>query len=213
MIVVLAGASGAGKSTIGELLRERFGVNLKPVISYTTRERREGDPPGEYANISSEKFERIKRAGKFIWSVFISGNWYGTMFMSLDETKLEPDSVGTLHIHAKMTGLKVVPFYIVSPSVLEIRRRLENRFRQEREKKIAKMRADGVSELDIWEWLKQQKPKDEAALEGRIQDCLKWDELALESKIPYVFVRNNMADMGQQAAATVATEIVERMSA
>ena len=143
--------------------------------------------------------------------------------MSLDETKLEPDtiflmilepdSVGTLHVHAKRMGLKVAPFYIISPSVLEIRRRLENRAREERDKKIAKMRAQSRSESDIWEWLKQQRPKDKAALEGRIQDCLKWDERALESKIPYVFVRNDMADLGQRAAATITTEIVQRISA
>ena len=223
MIVVLAGASGAGKSTIGELLRERFGVNLKPVVSITTREPRDADPPGEYTYVSLEEFERMKQEGKLIWWVFISGNWYGTMFSSLEETKLEPntiflmilepDSVGTLHIHTKKMGLKIIPFYIISPSVLEIRRRLENRAREEREKKIAKMRDQSRSESDIWEWLKQQRPKDEAALERRLLDCLNWDERALESKIPYVFIRNDMADLGQQAAATVATEIVQRMAA
>ena len=109
MIVVLAGASGAGKSTIGELLRERFGFNLKPVVSITTREPRDADPPGEYTYVSLEEFERMKQEGKLIWWVFISGNWYGTMFSSLEETKLEPNTiflmildpvrVGTLNIH------------------------------------------------------------------------------------------------------------------
>lgn len=223
MIVVLAGASGAGKSTIGEWLRKRFGVNLKPVVSYTTREPRDGDPPGEYAYVSVEEFKRMRQAGKFIWSVFISGNWYGTMFESLEETNrepdaiflmvLEPDSVGTLHINAKRMGLKIVPFYIISPSVEELRWRLQNRARQEREKKMAKMRADGVPESEIWAWLKDKAVKDQDALDGRMRDCLKWDDRALESKIPYVFVRNDMADLGQKAAATVATEIVERISA
>ena len=67
--------------------------------------------------------------------------------------------------------------------------------------------------MDVWEWLKQQRLKNQAALERRLLDCLNWDERALESKIPYVFIRNDMADLGQQAVTTVATEIVQRMAA
>ena len=223
MIVVLAGASGAGKSTIGEWLRKRFGGVLKPVISITTREPRDADSPGEYTHVSVEEFQRMKNAGEFIWDVCPHGtDYYGTLFRSLEETKLkpdsiflmvlEPDSVGTLHVHAKRVGLKIVPFYIVSPSLEELHWRLVNRARQEREKKVAKMRADGIPEPEIWLWLKDKAAKDRVALEGRIQDCLKWDDRARESKIPYVFVRNDMADLGQEAAATVATEIVEKMN-
>lgn len=224
MIVVLAGASGAGKSTIGEWLRKSFGVNLKPVVSYTTRERKDSDPPGEYAYVSREEFKKMKQAGKFMWDVCPHGtDYYGTMFESLEETNrepdsiflmvLEPDSVGTLHIHAKRMDLKVVPFYIVSPSVEELRWRLQHRARQEREKKMAKMRADGVTEPKIWVWLKDEALKDRRVIEGRIRDCLKWDERALESKIPYVFVRNDLDNTGEVAGATVANEIVERTTA
>ena len=223
MIVTLAGASGAGKSTIGELLRKRFGDALKPVVSITTREPKDSDPSGEYTYVSVEEFQRMKSAEEFIWDVCPHGtDYYGTLFRSLEETKLEPDtiflmilepdSVGTLHIHAERMDLKIVPFYIVSPSLEDLHWRLVNRARQEREKKTAKMRADGIPEPELWLWLRDKAAKDRVALEGRIQDCLKWDDRALKSKIPYVFVRNNMADLGQQAAATIATEIVEKMS-
>ena len=224
MIVVLAGASGAGKSTIGAWLRKRFGDALKPVVSITTRVLRDTEPSGEYLRVPDEEFEKMKQAGKFIWDVCPFGtDKYGTLFQSLEETKLEPntislmilepDSVGTLHIHKERMGLKIAPFYVISPSVEELRRRLEIRFRQERDKKIAKMRAQSRLESDIWEWLKQQRPKDQDALERRLQDCLKWDERALEAKIPYIFIRNDLDDNGQKAAATVATEIIERIMA
>ncbi|MBI2068585.1 MAG: hypothetical protein HYT67_00550 [Candidatus Yanofskybacteria bacterium] len=224
MIFTLTGASGAGKSTIGELLRKRFGDILKPVISVTTREPRDADPSGEYAYVSVEEFQKMKCAGEFIWDACPHRtDYYGTLFRSLEETNnepntiflmvLEPDSVGTLHLKGKKMDLKIHSFYIVSPSLEDLHWRLVNRARQEREKKMRKMRADGVPEPEIWLWLKDKAVKDRVALKGRIQDCLKWDDRALRSKIPYVFVRNNMADLGQEAAATVAAEIVERMSA
>ncbi len=223
MIVVLTGVSGAGKSTVGEWLRKRFGDTLKPVISVTTRAPRDDDPLGEYAYVSMEQFQRTKAEGKFIWSVCPFGtDWYGTLFESLEETKLkpntvfllilEPDSVGTLHIHAERMGLEVVYFYIVAPSAEELYRRLEDRTRRERNKKYRKILLQGRSS-DAWEWLVEQRKKDAITVERRIRDCQKWDERALESKIPYMFVRNDLDDTGAIAAATIATEIVERMSA
>ncbi len=191
MIVTLSGASGAGKSTIGEWLRQRFGVSLKPVVSYTTREPRDADPSGEYAYVSSEEFERMKANKEFLWSVFVHGIHFGTTLRSFEETKrepdaiflmiLEPDSVGTLHIHAKRMGLKIVPFYILPPSISELRRRLEKR-------------GDTAG-----------------VIEKRIDDCLKWDAQALTSGIPYTFVRNDLDDTGRLAATIITREISERM--
>src|SRR3989344_7223125 len=81
MIVTLAGTSGAGKSTVGEWLRKRFGNILKPVVSITTREPKNSDPPGEYAYVSVEEFQRMKSAGEFIWDVCPHGtDYYGTLF-------------------------------------------------------------------------------------------------------------------------------------
>ena len=224
MIVVLTGASGAGKSTIGELLRKRFGSNLKPVVSYTTRERKDSDPPGEYVYVSRDEFDRMKRAGEFIWDVCPHGtDYYGTLFSSLEETNqepntiflmiLEPDSVGTLYIHKDRMGLKIAPFHIISPPVEELRRRLENRAKLDREKKVAMMRVHGIPEPDIWEWLKDKAAKDRVVMEGRIHDCLKWDERASKSKIPYVFVNYDMAYLGEEAVKIVVDEIVNRISA
>ena len=194
MIVTLTGASAAGKSTVGKWLRKRFGDILKPVVSITTREPRESDPPGEYKYISVEEFQKMKHAGKFIWDVCPYGtDRYGTLFQSLQETEREPDSVflmvleldsvGTLHLHAKKMGLNVHSFYVVSPPEKELRRRLTER---------------------------GDKPED---IERRIKESAKWDDRALRSGIPYVFIRNDLDNTGEIAAATIATEIVHRMSA
>ncbi len=224
MIVTLTGGSGSEKSTVGEWLRKRLDDALKPVISITTRERREADPQGEYAYVSREEFARLKREGKFIWDVCPYGtDLYGTMYDSLKETNSEPDTiflmileqdaVRTLYLHAERLGLKIASYYILSPPEDELRRRLEKRARHERDKKVSKMRAGGQPEPDIWEWLVQQRGTDQVELEGRIAGSRAWDARALESVIPYTFVRNDQDDTGLIAAATIATEIVERMSA
>ena len=194
MIVTLTGGSGAGKSTIGEWLRKTFRARLKPVVSITTRRPRDTDPPGEYEYMSKEKFLETKRAGRFIWDVCPYGtDLYGTMYESLKAADDEPDaiflmvlelaSVRKLHIHAKKVGLKIASFYILSPSEKELRRRLEKR------------------------------KTDPAEMERRIEKSRQWDAWALGSGVPYVFVRNDLDDDGQKAASTIATEIIERMSA
>ena len=194
MIVTLTGVSAAGKSTVGKWLRKRFGDILKPVISITTRKPRESDPPGEYKYVSAEEFQKMKDAGKLIWDVCPYGtDRYGTLFQSLEETKREPDSiflmvlepksVGKLHLHAKKMGLNVHSFYIVSPPEAELRRRFEER---------------------------GDKPED---IERRTKESAKWDDRALESGIPYLFIRNDLDNTGKIGAVTIATEIIERMSA
>ena len=205
-------------------MRKRFGAALKPVISITTRERRDADPQGEYAYVLREEFARLKKTGKLIWDVCPYGtDQYGTMYESLEETNNEPDTVflmileqdavRTLYLHAERLGLKIVSSYILSPPEDELRRRLEKRARHERDKKVSKMRAEGQPESDIWEWLVQQRGTDQVELERRIAGSREWDARALASGIPYVFVRNDLDDDGRKAAATVATEIVQRISA
>lgn len=205
-------------------MRKRFGVNLKPVISITTRERRDADPRGEYAYVSREEFQGLKRGGKLIWDVCPYGtDLYGTMYDSLKETNNEPDTiflmiieqdaVRTLYINANKLGLKIASYYIFSPSEDELRRRLEKRARQERDKKVSKMRAGSQPESDIWEWLVQQRRTDQVELERRVAGSREWDARALASGIPYTFVRNDLDDNGQKAAETIATEILEIMSA
>ena len=59
MLVILSGVAGAGKNTIQKELIKRI-ENVIAIPSFTDREIRPGDVPGETYNfVSTEEFERM----------------------------------------------------------------------------------------------------------------------------------------------------------
>lgn len=190
MVVSLTGASGAGKTTVAKAVLVRLDM-ARMLTSYTTRQPRESDLPGEYKYLTVEEFERMKRGGYFLWDVFVHGIYYGTTIQSLYEASqdpkttyfmiLAPDVLAALHLYVKKLNLKICSFYILAPSAEALRERLLKRG-DERE-----------------------------AIEKRIADCKRWDEQALNSGIPYVFVRNDGDP--DSTVSTITTEIIHRKSA
>ena len=84
MIVILAGPSGAGKGRIGEELVER--MNIRKVLSVTTREKREEDKvKNNYLFVDKETFLKLKKQGKFFETNYYDGNWYGTLRIPEEE--------------------------------------------------------------------------------------------------------------------------------
>jgi len=76
-LVVLSGASGAGKSTIVRRLIEKLGGRVKASISATTRAPRPGEIPGvSYQFVTPEEFEELR--GDLLESAEVHGAWYGT---------------------------------------------------------------------------------------------------------------------------------------
>lgn len=132
-LFVISGSSGVGKGTvIKEFLKRNSNFSLS--VSYTTREKREGEIDGiNYFFISKQEFLKSLNNNEFLeWAEF-SGNCYGTKkeFIndSLAKNKdliLEIDTQGALQIKEKMPSAVLI--FIAPPSYqdLELRLRLRN---------------------------------------------------------------------------------------
>lgn len=84
MLVILSGPSGAGKGRIGEELVER--MNMRKVLSVTTREKREEDKvKNNYLFVDKETFLKLKKQGEFFETNYYDGNWYGTLKIPEEE--------------------------------------------------------------------------------------------------------------------------------
>lgn len=79
MIIVLLGASGSGKSTIENILSEKFGY--EKIVSCTTRPQRIGEYNGkDYHFITNEKFEESIKMGLFAeYDKYSQERFYGTL--------------------------------------------------------------------------------------------------------------------------------------
>lgn len=161
-IITFTGPSGSGKTTI---ITELF-VNkpeLRFLPSYTTRKPRGSDFPSEFCYVSKKEFESLKDDNKFIWSVEVHGNSYGTLFESIDNVQtmsvmtLVPKATAQLFEYLKGN---IIPFFILPPSEAILRERLLKR------------------------------GEDKETIEKRIKDCVEWEEKAKKSLIPYIYITN-----------------------
>lgn len=78
-VLVIAGASGSGKSTVVKYLKNRYPDMFEVSVSFTTRSPREKEIDGkEYHFVSQEKFTKKVRRGDFLEYAEYAGNYYGT---------------------------------------------------------------------------------------------------------------------------------------
>ncbi|MEI8128778.1 MAG: guanylate kinase [bacterium] len=141
-LFVISGSSGVGKGTvIGGFLKRN--PEFKLSISYTTREKREGEVEGvNYFYVSKEEFLNSVKNNEFLeWAEF-SGNYYGTKREFVQKCLreninliLEIETQGALQVKDKMS--ESVLIFIVPPSYQDLEFRLRNR-KTESEEAITK---------------------------------------------------------------------------
>lgn len=173
MIVILEGASGAGKTTVAKGLLSDL-PKARMVRSYVTgRGKRASDLPGEYRHVSRFVFWLIESLGLFLWTVDVHGNKYGTLRWSVNRGLKNKQDVFIIILFKKTSALLnysyergssefIYAFYIISPGREVLKERLKKR---------------GDNDIEI---------------SKRLKDCEKWDSDAAVSGIPFIFVRNDL---------------------
>ncbi|KOF57442.1 MULTISPECIES: nucleoside/nucleotide kinase family protein [Clostridium] len=140
-IFCLMGKSNCGKDTIFKILKNDKTLNLKPVVTYTTRPKRVNETDGvEYFFIDEEKLVNYKNLGKVIEErVYntVRGKWY---YCTIDDGQIQFESenyilITTLEAYEnlkKYFGEKnVIPIYIAVDDGM----RLERALKREREQR------------------------------------------------------------------------------
>ncbi len=132
MIIIIAGPSGAGKTTVCRLLVKEDD-SLLYSVSATTREKRRGERDGvDYYFISEEEFKRWKKEGRFLETAEVHGHHYGTLegfVPKLDEVEkvilLDVDVKGKINICKKIKN--AVSIFLLPPTMPEAVKRIKGR--------------------------------------------------------------------------------------
>ena len=156
VMVILSSPSGAGKTTLTNLLSKIDNFELS--ISHTTRQPR----PNEVANkdyffVNDDEFKRLIKNEEFLEYAKVFNNFYGTtrtpVINNLDNGKnvlFDIDWQGADQIKNKKLDYKLITFFILPPSKEILHERLSNR--DMKDKVIVKERMEQF-ERDVLHWI------------------------------------------------------------
>ena len=132
-IFVLSAPSGAGKTTLVKIIKDKYRFLIES-ISCTTRKPRVGEKDKvDYFFLSHEEFIHQRDSGLFAEWAEVHGNLYGTPLKHIEETIkagkniiCDVDYQGALNIREKFPDESVLIF-VLPPSMEELEKRLKKR--------------------------------------------------------------------------------------
>ena len=156
VMVVLSSPSGAGKTTLVNLLSKLD--NFEISISHTTRQPRPGEEPNkDYFFINEDEFKRLINNQEFLEYAKVFNNFYGTtrtpVIDKLNKGKnvlFDIDWQGADQIKDKKLDYKLITFFILPPSRETLYKRLTSR--DMKDKLIANERMKQFSR-DVLHWI------------------------------------------------------------
>jgi len=159
-IFIVSAPSGAGKTTLCKQIVKMVD-NIKPSISFTTRQPRAGEIPDEdYCFVSEEEFRAMIDRGDFVEWAQVHGNLYGTSKRKLEELidagydmLLDIDTQGARQF--KQCFSNAVYIFILPPSMKELKQRLEKRMSNSAEDMNRRMlrAVDEIKDYKIYDYV------------------------------------------------------------
>ena len=170
IIVILSSPSGAGKTSLVKEISKKNNFSIS--ISHTTRKPRSNENHGEhYFFVSNKNFKNLINENKFLEYAKVFNNYYGSskeiVFKKLDNGEnviFDIDWQGTEQIKKKKLSFKLISFFILPPSKIELFNRLKNR--DMKDKNIVEKRMKQFNE-DINHW----KNYDFVVINDDLQRC------------------------------------------
>jgi len=142
LFIVISAPSGAGKTTLCDLLLQNY-PEMCYSVSCTTREPRGDETDGEdYHFLTVEAFKRLISEGRFLEHAKVHGNDYGTLkdpiYQALRENQcvlLDIDVEGAAQVRRQVAALPdtdplrigFLDIFISPPSMQELEERLHSR--------------------------------------------------------------------------------------
>ena len=132
-MVILSSPSGAGKTTLVNLLSKKDNFNVS--ISHTTRKPRNKEIPNkDYYFVNEEEFKRLIDNEEFLEYAKVFNNLYGTTrspvinkLQNGENVIFDIDWQGADQIKNKKLDYKLITFFILPPSREILFKRLSNR--------------------------------------------------------------------------------------
>lgn len=139
ILIVISAPSGAGKGSVIEEMC-KHNPNLWVSVSATSRPMRSNDKEGKtYYFLSQEEFKQKIEENYFLEYAEYAGNYYGTPRKYIQEHLDQgQDVILEIEITGAMNVKKIIPealcIFIMPPSLQELKKRLENRGTDTKEK-------------------------------------------------------------------------------
>tara|TARA_B100001287_G_scaffold268001_1_gene263769 strand:- start:70 stop:702 length:633 start_codon:yes stop_codon:yes gene_type:complete len=182
IMVILSSPSGAGKTTLVNLLSKKNNFFIS--VSHTTRKPRPSETDGkDYFFVNDDEFKRLIKNDEFLEYAKVFKNFYGTtrtpVIQNLEKQNnviFDIDWQGADQIKNKKLDYKLITFFILPPSKKVLFERLSNR--DMKDKLIAEERMKQF-DRDVLHWINY----DYVVINDDLEDCFKKIQKLIDAEI------------------------------